>query len=990
MIRQRFLSIISILLLYLVPSLTSADEESNVLGSLSRNRRRRGQQQRDPPKVLLQYDFTRESCFDGVFPNVKSNNLLPLSLHRNGNTTTCSLGLGVESQVSMMSTSRNPATYLDTSSSDSRSQIEEFFNIYKVSKRGISIELWLNPFIDEKNQNEDDKLRPILAYGHSDSTNVDTPNLSRLTDCDIQQVDLLIAQRGNAFEVIFRNSDKIFEPCTRFRLVDYPIRQGQMNHIAVALGKDKQQITVNGQASPVLTELFDGDLRHWNSNDVLYLFSHPKIDSRAVWNGRIFQLLVYEGFLTVPYIRSNLAVDFPSSKPYAISRTVTMNEDAELVPGSHDIAWYNKARVYGDGDFPEITLRYGFIENDMLEFLEDIGMPPRSRSDVFIFITRLPSKGSMHQPTDGKQLANNSGTALPINDGVLVYIPVHNEHSMLPGTVYSSFDYCVSENVTYMPKDCDDATVYVVVNPVDDPPIPVALPDNIVVMEGTLLDSSKPIQLTGFDVDSADSIRSIQITENPKFGHLILSVSTFRPDGLLHGAPIASLNNLILGQTAFVEYRFDGSGQLLRNGTTTDSFKFRALDSTSLWSTEKSVSINVEPGVVGIPQAPTNLLEDSIGLIKLRGKDISGLRRTIGYILDTIPPDGEGKLLDSTNFELSEGSVVRDREEFPYVHGAAIVFWPSSDYCTNKSARDSMLTYHVAAFVDEKMTSLSSPIVHSMHIECLPDPLNLTGPSQTFEIQPFDESYEGPCNGYFFNSTEIKPELCKMAAVVSGLNVTSRDSHSLLAHVSISASRGLLTLNRNHWDEILPLEGQEEVRGTIRFLALPKRLNDVLSYLYYQSDVYGEDKIIISIQYPNGCNVSDAYCQVLSHEIPVVVVSPRHVSRKMYLFRGFQWVPVPFTLLMLLLITLKGRAREKLIYAGNQGDDGDPDSHAQLEEPVADASLGEDIAAQKNAIPTMEETGNVRTDCWIRHFDEKTGRVTWEARSETLFVEGDE
>ena len=1013
-LRRNGFSLLIILQMFLdpiFPVLSISDEETTSTGSAHG----RNQQQQDQRlELILRYDFTSENCSNQTFPNlVKSSQFsqLELDLDRDENKTSCSLGLGVESRVpssSLSPTKLSARSYLDSSkSSRIRQNQKDFFESYKRSQQGISIELWLQPLgsDDDSVQLNQDLLYPILTFGFANSGNDDDPNnlvLSpRLTECDIQQIDLQIAQRGNSFEVIFRTSDVIFEPCTRYRLVDYPIRQGQINHIVVALSENRQQITINGEPSPILNEQFDESLQHWNANDIIYLFSHPKVaDRRAVWDGRLYQLLVYDGFLTSPMILSNMAVNFPPSKPYAISRTITMNEDAEIVPGSHDARWYSKPRHYGDGEFPEISLQQGFIENDLLSFLDDIGLPRGPQRETYIFITRVPSKGSLYRSSDGAQLLNQSAIASAGDKGTLVYIPVHNDHSMLPGSVYTSFDYCVSENLYISSDDCDSATVYIVVNAVGDPPIPVAFPESVDVIEGTAVDNSKAIRLSGLDFDSMDSISSIQITDNPLYGYLILSVSTFRRDGLLHGTPITSLNNIVVGEAAFVEYVFDKTTQIVQTGIVTDSFRFRASDSTGLWSIEKLVSINVKPGVIGIPQTPVSILEDSIGLVKLRGKDISGLQRTIVYMLDTVPAETEGKLFDSTNVELKQDSIVRHTEEFPYVHGVTVAFWPLSDYCTNKSNSDSRLSYRVAALVDGKITSLSDSLVQGLHIECLPDPLNLTGPSTVYELEPFDGSHSGPCNGYFYNGTDVSPGLCKTAAIISGIHVSSRDSHALHAQVSISASCGVLTINRNYWDEILPLDGQVEVRKTIKFLALPKKLDDILSYLHFQSDVPGECDIEVVIHYPSGCSGNSTYCQVLSHAIPVVIKRPRRHSRKSYLFRGFQWIPLPFTILMLLLIKLKGSAREKLATVHWLDQNGPSDNNSQERQEIEDASREEDVIDQAStSLPVVTSTEASRPR-WIRHCDESSGHyyyenaldgtVTWQAPSDGLLVEGNE
>jgi hypothetical protein len=962
---------------------------------------------RPPLEVIARYDFTRDSCFNETFPNL--NRLTSqLELHRNNDTTSCSYGLGVESRVSLsslvVSTSStvSSTTRLDTNGKT----IQDLFQPYQNSKQGITLELWLKPWDGD---DKDNQLRPIVTFGsskRSGNNHVGGTSNDVLTECDEQQLDLQIAQRGSIVEVIYRTSETIFEPCTRFRLVSFPLWEGRINHVVVALGVNMQQFFINGQPSPVLDEQFDGDLNHWDDQDEIFLFSYPKRD--AAWNGRLYQLVLYNGFWSQAlFDRSNLARTFPISQPYGIPASITINEDGELNPESHDAEWYRQEPIYEKGLVPEIRLTRSFVNHDIYVFLDALGVlqdPPRS---LLTYITRLPSRGTLYQVIDGLPLNNISGTLMAVEGDSIAFLPIHNEYSMLPGATYASFDYCVADHEIFETWECDSATISIAVNPVNDPPLPLAFPDVLTVNEGIEHNNDDTLELSGSDVDSEDFVERIQITLNPERGHLVLSVSSFRDDGLLHGTPISVLNNVIPGPFAFVEYRFDGASQVVQHGKVKDAFRFRVSDQDGAWSSEITVSIHVEPSVVGHAQPAVTILEDSLGVIVLHGADESGLRREIGYFIESTPSDDEGILFDTSETRLSKDSMVGITEAYPYRHGASLVFQPSPDFCTVNSTLESVFRYRVAALADAKVASISNAMVQALIVQCQKDPIYLVGPRTIYHVEPFVEARGDPCSGYVFNASEVQSDTCATAAVVTGIQLTSRDTHSMPAYVSISAAQGLLTLNRNYWDDIVPLEGQEEARGSIRFLAQTHKLNDILSYLHFQSDIPGNDAIDLVIHYGT-CNFTEidlqntktgSGCQVVSLSISVVVANPPRRSGDSYLFRGFQWIPLPFTMLMLLLIKFKGITREQKSKQGGEGFECHGYQVEEIEIVQKEEICRNELSPEKSCGSEDGKPYDVPETLeylWVQHCDDESGHyfyqnvvdgsVTWEAPSDVASV----
>jgi hypothetical protein len=225
--------------------------------------------------------------------------------------------------------------------------------------------------------------------------------------------------------------------------------------------------------------------------------------------------------------------------------------------------------------------------------------------------------------------------------------------------------------------------------------------------------------------------------------------------------------------------------------------------------------------------------------------------------------------------------------------------------------------------------------------------------------------------------------------------VTSQDVHSEEALVSISANYGLLTLNRNFWNSLTPVSDQEEVRPTIIFYALPKNLNSILSYLHFQSDVPGEDAVRIAIHYGN-CSFDGStldtippgsYCQILTHTIPIEVREISSVSAESYVFRTFQWRPLPFTFLLLLFIKVKGKVKEKFAKPEVYEVEKDKDELYKAEE---DPSVEQ----------TLETEGSSISCRWIQFYDAESGfyfyqngedgEVTWDPPLDEEFIPAEE
>jgi hypothetical protein len=935
------------------------------------------------PNIIASYDFTRDDCFHKTFSN---SGTLFLDLQRSENTTTCSPGLGVES-ITSFATPSDGVEYLNTNGTNIGSLLDHF----QSTASGITFELWIKPL----HESSDSILRPILTFGAAVAA-ITTASLTTpgLTECDDQQMDFQLNQRGDSLEMIYRTSDAYFEPCHRFRLVDMPLRLGQINHVVVALGDSHQQMFINGESSSILREPFDNKLSHWNQQDDIHFFSNPK---HVSWYGRLYRFSIYDSVLDASKVQPLLVKGLPRSRPYAVAKTITVHEDAEIIPRSHNTAWYESPRKFETGDIPEIELTLGSVDVEVNTLLRDLNVTQDLPRRLFFYITKLPDRGALYQVDGTSILSDASNSVISVVEDSVVFLPVHNEHSDLPGSSYASFRYCVTDHEIFAPMQCESETISIAVDPVNDPPSATSYPEVILVQEGISENERQIIELSGLDIDNGDSIFSVEITNPPKLGHLILSVSTFRHDGLLHGTLLSELNNTLQGQVAYLEYRFDGADQVVQDGSITDSFDFRVSDSSGAWSEEKRVAVQILPGVQALPSTKISFTEDTIQGIELHGMDESSLRRQIGYFIESVPAESEGRLYESDNELVEAGSMLSASEEYPYENGVNITFQPAPNYCTIHPSQNITIGYRVAALVGERVISVSSTLEQVLHVKCVVDPLVLSGPEEGYSIQVFEGFRDDPCSGYAFNESEIDADSCPSAAIISGIQVTSQDIQFEEALVSVSSNYGLLTLNRNFWNSMTPVSDQEEVRPTIVFYALPEHLNSILSYLHFQSDVPGEDVVRIAIYYGNctfdGSAVetipSSKDCQFLTHTIPIQVRDISSISAESYVFGTFQWMPLPFTFVLLILMKVKGKAKEKL--AKPEVDEAVKDTD-KLDKSEEDPSVGQTLET---------EDSSMSCHCrWIQFYDAESGfyyyentedgEVTWDPPLDEEFIPAEE
>ena len=852
---------------------------------------------------ILRYNFSPQSCENSTIFNRKN---LTLSLSRNLNATKCSLGYGMETNNDFES-----KTGIDRVKSlqSIQSVLENLKERNGVS--GVTFSLWIKLSSDTNNMMNMGRIftvgnpRNKLALEEMDDY------YYPLTECDEQQIDLQLSVHKNRLEVMYRNSDTFFETCRRIRIEDLPLQSG-IHHVVITLGDNHQQIVLNGQPSTISQDPFDPKLSHWKEDSLLFFFSYPGYHHPS-WNGRIYQFSLYGQRWNSTQARLELTQGLPPTEPYALSRRIQINEDAESIPGSHNTEWYRHPNSYNRSSLPSIDLPIGFVDYEIDELLQSLALIHNSTHKLHFYLIRPPSRGDLYD-TDGTKLSKEKDLITLLKGNSIIFLPVYNEHSPLPGSTYSSFDFCVTTNQIFTASQCRyTGTIDIVVNSINDPPEAIVTNKPYAVHEG-IYEGSGGLKLTGRDVDAGDKIVAIQITSSPQYGYLYLSVPIFREDGLIHGTRLSDLNNTIPGSEVIIEYRYIGSDQVVQGTAATDTFKFRVQDNHGAWSESVMVKIQILPSLNVTSPSVFLVKEEEPTSILVHGRDISGLNRTIGFYVETVPPKEEGILIDETNMQVEQSSILN----FTQLN---LTFLPTTELCINRTKAKTAFTYRMLAYSnDNQIRSVSPSIVSAISIDCNDKLLSISIDQDYYNINTFDASVSDPCCGYHYNKSSIEVGSCTSAAIISDLRVCGYDTHSEQVLVSISSSHGLLTINREERSHLKIVEGHDEMRQSMSFFVLPMNLEKVLSYLHYQTERPGEDKIQIIVHCGSNKNLiingmeklpesSDCVDIVTTIQVKASKIQER---QRRNLYRKFPWVSLSFTLTMVCLLKAKGKIRKFL------------------------------------------------------------------------------
>lgn len=897
----------------------------------------------DVPRIpLLLYDFHSDNCDRGICQN--DGSLPDSQLARNASTTAFVRGnVGIEA--------------LETEGSDfygSRLLIGSAERLVKYKQEkgndlepGISIGLWLRPL-------DEGRLKtPILTFGARELEE----KKYKFTECDKSQIDLQLQVYSRSLSVVFRTSDTFYEPCQKLRMETAGLVPGSLMHVAIVLSDHHQQVFVDGELMSSMNEPFDSNLAHWNKHGILELFSYH---NQPTWHGNLYRLEVSNGVWSQSDVRTIMKSGLAPADPVIFNQTHRIYEDAEIIPESHSAESYQEPNVLFHGSnntIPTINLTVSFLDEEVSTLLQSKGIAGNNYPPlVNLYIVTPPKQGELFY-LDGTRISSAS-SIVSLSDQQLIYVPAYNGHSELPGMIFDAFRYCFARSNIFVRSQCEAfADVAIVVDEVNDPPIALVAGDQpFTFYEGTQ-EVLTPILLQGSDVDKGDSISCFEVVSPPRNGYLYLSVPLRRSDHLFHGTLLSDLNYTIPGPEALVEYHYTGEA-LVREDLIVDSFEFRVRDNRGGWSMPTKAMIIVRTGLTGMYRSQmTWVKEDDNAFSLLQGEDHSGLDRELGFFVYNVPPPEDVTLFDNEMNPIHEGSMIAGVS-------APIILQAHGRLCDHNEESTTSFGFHVyARDAERRIVSISDASECVISVQCRVKPIGLVVPQGIVQTRASSRLWGDPYGEHGCNEREAE---CLLP--FSNSSVDLNEMHIDRASVVIKSNVGMLTLNPNHRVHLRLLEDQAVTRPTIQFKAPPSQLDGIMKGVVFQSRQPGIGDIHISIEYGD-CQAPNRTlfeCYRVEKTVQVLVSHPKPSEQEM-LFDSFPWIPLPFTLTMLLLVKFKGKLRVLLV------------SHKKDFVPEEAATVAESAAIRWQQFYD-EATG------FYYYLDLDGGTVTWDVPLDEQFI----
>lgn len=882
----------------------------------------------DTYSLLEEYTFDTASCSESLFssnasssPNNTSLSYLNLDLIvQNNSGIRCLPGLGITAEGVDGKLNNNIIQGVTT-----KDTIGNKWDEFRQQHHGITFEIWYkSPSYHGFNKTE--VQYPILTIGLNRSS--EEYSSHGLTSCDKHGYDLQISQYSDfIIDVSFRTSDPFFEPCQHFQFIDRSIETNKLTHLVVSLSDKNQIIYINGNQGIQMFEPFESDLKHWTlHDDVINIFGNGFNDIRndsTIWTGILYRIAFYVGPMSTSDVIERIKRGLPPSGIYALNQTVLLFEDAENIPGSHEISWYEQEHLGVYGVTPLNISMVTSVDDDVYDLLHSMNVTSGIASipQTFVYITKLPSLGRLYEE-NGKSLVEPNQD--PVDDIIplgidrhirLIYLPPFNAHSSSIDTPFTDFTYCISQVEIFNAGNCEStATIELIVLSVNDPPAALDVP-TITVVEADQAFSSN-IPLFGVDVDNNDYITQVQVTQPPKYGILILSVTQFRKDGLYHGKALSELEYTVDGQDpVYVMYHLDRMNSVqevpaIRGNTTKDFFMFRVKDKENMWSSEKRVNIQLQSSiVVGIIGSSITFREGiESKYLRWIAKDYIGSIREIQFLVEKIPSKEIGILLDPvTNNIVQTGNMIRSQtNQTSDYHFVDVYFRPPNNYCNSPHANGSILSSDIGikavAFAEDASTivSVSDSILQKIQISCILDIVSFKVEPLTISI--VESSLERIVNDLCFEniSESTVPRndnaFCDADVVINGIDIQTNSVKSQEVLVTVSSEFGYITLNNESWTLAEHVYGRRSMCfGNITFYSYPDDLDSILTNLQYTSFIPGNDTIAIKLRYGDCIKERNLHltlppCQTIRNTIAINIMrDPNKYKAKTKIVVGFPW-----------------------------------------------------------------------------------------------------
>jgi hypothetical protein len=796
------------------------------------------------------------------------------------------------------------------------------------SSSSITFEFWIKPGIHNTT---------LLSIGRHQS-NGSTP-VGTITECqdfDFRfQIHVIASNNDStpiqyAVSATYRTSQDdstafSFEPC-QYLYSNEPLSLAldQLAHVVFVIQNHWQWIYINGKR---LSGTAVGR-EPWHVSQWRNPFGLRLLDDDSSSDPKLYQFSIYDTeFVTENDVQELLLRQgLPPTLPFAYDQTISINEDAEEVPGSHSIDWYMRPPSLADA----MTLdgpRVGWLDKEVKELLRQIYSHETDNktdsftdhdSAIFVAITECPKLGELY--FDGQLVPRLDpphvfpiGTA-PIH-GKLVYLPPFNAYGQV-----AVFRYCIAQELILVASQCQSypSKVQIDVRLVNDPPVAVSV-GPITIFEHN---DERPyyrvptITLHGKDVDDDGSdmnIQEVQISRPPKYGYLILAVPYFRQDRLRHGTRLSDLNFSIPGdgkEEVYVQYLFDSSssaGVIVLDDRAKDWFSFRVCDQHGLCSAEETVEIQL---VSRVSASADSLIIEEDSLPKVftwNGKDGDSRHsnRTVGFLVEKLPSSRVGVLAEAASgVPLAIGFL---NVTGPFENRVHLMFRPSPNFCheTDLSDIDSNVTFRAIAYGSE-VISMSPAVSQQFSVVCTQDAIFMSLPSQEFVLFESSLKYTAaPVHCSVDDSKKKNDSVSTLKSndclgpffiTVNGIQFSSGDKRSATVKVIVSTTDDFtfMTFNPIHWNKTDPIVGRRSFfTGTVAFHAYPEDLTDIFSDLILESYRPGNGLIIVEI-YDGICesesqndtlalelvdpavSLKTLPCQVLRHSIQYRVLRDSH------------------------------------------------------------------------------------------------------------------
>ncbi len=527
---------------------------------------------------------------------------------------------------------------------------EDMTEISKVmSTSNFSVELWLSFDYDSIDVSDYDHGQMLFQTQSGDESNpMISPAVSLAADLiDVHQT----LEAGFQSEVVWNNMILSGWLSTEREIPNY----GQnKSHVVMTLGAlDSEQtllkLYVNGE---ILTDEVDDDfynkivprLAGWSESDKINLLRNTGV-SNSVWTTRLYSFALWNCTLTEGDITARLAEGPPNSLPIVYDERVHVKQNGEVEGDHSDDAAYYSTAIPAE-DLATISLRaYDYDDTN------------RGGDDSLrIQITRLPSNGAALYQSNGSKITQ-----------ILTEVPRSASHGgnftvrfRPPHNVVSNFTsnddgdvWSVLSTFTFRAVDARDtrvtslinATVSVVVVPVNQPP----LPSNTSV--ATVLAGRKEVlpALNGTDTDN--NILNATITSIPTQGKVynVFSNGTMATSPLSAGATLSNFR---------VAYLYEGSQNELLSTVGEvgrDSFQFTLTDEAGFTSIQARYNLSATVSLFATKLTTGGydhlVVEGEQSLLQVAGKDLSDAQRDLCVRVLQLPK--AGSLLDPFSFLLA-------------------------------------------------------------------------------------------------------------------------------------------------------------------------------------------------------------------------------------------------------------------------------------------------------------------------------------------------